>query len=379
MCTTCGCGDTELVPVELHEKILAGNDRTAGHNREHFREAGVLALNLMGSPGSGKTAVLEATARLLPGARLGAVSADLATDNDAVRLNRAGIPSRAITTGQACHLDAEMVHRSLHGFPWRDLDVFFIENVGNLVCPAIYDLGQEANVVVLSVTEGEDKPLKYPVMFQKADLVLVTKADLVPHLDVDVARIRDSLARVMPEPHMMLVSARTGLGMGDWGAWLRSLQSRIVKPSEVRMHEHPRPDGSPEVAPQPQAGGPAPEGHVHSHEHPHSHGGVEHSHEHEHAHAHGTGHEGAGEGHAHDGAAAHDHGHGEVVAAAPAPAAARKPARKRKPAKRKAAARKPARRAKAKKKAPARKARKASARRKAAPKRRKAARKARRR
>ena len=119
MCTTCGCGDPELVPVELHEKILAGNDRTATHNREHFREAGVLALNLMGSPGSGKTAVLEATASLLPGLRLGAVSADLATDNDAQRLIRAGIPCRAITTGQACHLDAEMVHRSLHGFPWQ--------------------------------------------------------------------------------------------------------------------------------------------------------------------------------------------------------------------------------------------------------------------
>ena len=160
MCTTCGCGDTALVPVELHERILAGNDRAARHNREHFLEAGVLALNLMGSPGSGKTAVLEATARAAAarGWRLGAVSADLATDNDAVRLQAAGIPSRAITTGQACHLDAELVHRSLHDVPWRQTDVFFIENVGNLVCPAIYDLGQAANVVVLSVTEGELLP-----------------------------------------------------------------------------------------------------------------------------------------------------------------------------------------------------------------------------
>ncbi len=205
MCTTCGCGDPELVPVELHEKILAGNDRAARHNREHFVASGVLALNLMGSPGAGKTAVLEATAKAAAakGWRLGAVSADLATDHDARRLERAGIPSRAITTGQACHLDAELVHRALHDVPWRETDVFFIENVGNLVCPAIYDLGQAANVVVLSVTEGEDKPLKYPVMFKAADLVLLTKCDLVPHLDVDLAKLHDAIAHVMPRPRAL--------------------------------------------------------------------------------------------------------------------------------------------------------------------------------
>src|SRR5512141_2468217 len=224
MCTTCGCGDPELVPVELHEKILAGTDRAAAHNREHFRESGVLALNIMGSPGSGKTALLEATAKVMSGVRLGAVSADLATDNDARRLEKAGIPSKAITTGQACHLDAELVHRSLHGFPWQALDVFFIENVGNLVCPAIYDLGQAANVVVLSVTEGEAKPLKYPVMFKAADLVLLAKVDLVPHLDVDLAEIHDALARVMPRPRVIEVSARTGAGMDAWVAWLAELR-----------------------------------------------------------------------------------------------------------------------------------------------------------
>ena len=222
MCTTCGCGDTALVPVELHEKILAGNDRAAKHNREHFLEAGVLALNLMGSPGAGKTAVLEATATAAAGKRwrLGAVSADLATDNDAVRLTRAGIPSRAITTGQACHLDAELVHRALHDIPWQKTDVFFIENVGNLVCPAIYDLGQAANVVVLSVTEGEDKPLKYPTMFLAADLVLISKCDLIPHLDFDMAALDDALARVMPRPRVLKVSARTGEGLDRWVAWL---------------------------------------------------------------------------------------------------------------------------------------------------------------
>ncbi len=227
MCTTCGCGDPELVPVELHEKILAGNERTARHNREHFVEQGVLALNLMGSPGSGKTAVLEATARALRGKyRLGAVSADLATDNDARRLERAGIPSKTITTGQACHLDAELVHHALHGFPWRETEIFFIENVGNLVCPAIYDLGQAANVVVLSVTEGEDKPLKYPVMFKAADLVLLTKCDLVPHLEVDLAAIEDALARVMPRPLHFKISARSGEGMARWVSWLEDFAGR---------------------------------------------------------------------------------------------------------------------------------------------------------
>jgi hydrogenase nickel incorporation protein HypB len=230
MCTTCGCGDPELVPVELHERILAGNDRAARHNRDHFVEAGVLALNLMGSPGSGKTALLEATARAAKRRwRLGAVSADLATDNDARRLEAAGIPSRAITTGQACHLDAELVHRALHDFPWRDTDVFFIENVGNLVCPAIYDLGQAANVVVLSVTEGEDKPLKYPVMFKAADLVLLSKCDLLPHLDVRVERIEGALARVMPRPRMLKLSARTGEGMDAWIAWLEERRAPIAE------------------------------------------------------------------------------------------------------------------------------------------------------
>ena len=243
MCTTCGCGDPELVPVELHERILAGNDRAAAHNRAHFLEQGVLALNLMGSPGSGKTAVLEATARTAAGKgwRLAAVSADLATDNDARRLEKAGIPSRAITTGQACHLDAELVHRSLHGFPWPDADVFFIENVGNLVCPAIYDLGQRANVVVLSIAEGEDKPLKYPVMFKAADLVLLTKRDLAPHLEVDLARVHDAIARVMPRPRVIEVSARTGAGMDAWIAWLDELRRGTERPTAPRRHSHPAP------------------------------------------------------------------------------------------------------------------------------------------
>jgi hydrogenase nickel incorporation protein HypB len=238
MCQTCGCGDPALVPVELHEKILAENDRTARHNREHFVGAGVLALNVMGSPGSGKTALLEATARAGKGWRLGAVSADLATDRDARRLEAAGIRARAITTGQACHLDAELVHRALHDFPWRETDLFFIENVGNLVCPAIYDLGQAANVVVLSVTEGEDKPLKYPVMFQAADLVVIAKCDLVPHLDYELAKLHDALSRVMPSPRAIELSARTGQGVDRWLAWLAEQRAPFEGAGHVHDHAH---------------------------------------------------------------------------------------------------------------------------------------------
>jgi hydrogenase nickel incorporation protein HypB len=226
MCETCGCGDPELMPVEIHESLLGENDRAAGHNREHFTDQGVLAINLMGSPGSGKTAVLEATSKALDGrGRLSALSGDLATDHDADRLQKAGIPSLSITTGSACHLDAQLVHRALHDLEWKESDLLFIENVGNLVCPAIYDLGQAVNVVALAVTEGEDKPLKYPVMFRKADLVLITKVDLLPHLpQVDMKAIEDALSHTMPEPAFIPVSAVTGEGIDRWLEWLEELR-----------------------------------------------------------------------------------------------------------------------------------------------------------
>ena len=225
MCDSCGSGDPKVVPVDVHERILAGNDRVARHNREHFRDHNVVAVNLMGSPGAGKTAILEATARALGStARLGVLAGDLATDNDATRARAAGILAESITTGSACHLDAEMVHQGLHRLPWRALDYLFIENVGNLVCPAIYDLGQDVNVVALSVTEGEDKPLKYPTMFHKADLVLVTKADLLPHLPaVSIDTIERNLALVMPRPALIVVSAETGSGIDRWIKWLEGI------------------------------------------------------------------------------------------------------------------------------------------------------------
>ena len=222
-------------PLDLHTRILARNDDVASHNREHFVERNIFAVNVMGSPGSGKTAVLEATARAFGDVRrMAALAGDLATDNDAARLRLAGLRSASIETGQACHLDAEMVHRELHHFDLRFVDYFFLENVGNLVCPAVYDLGQRANVVVLSVTEGEDKPLKYPTMFAKADLVLITKCDLLPHLpSVNMNRLLDSLAHVMPDPRILPISATTGEGISDWLGWLRMCREAMLGSRQV--------------------------------------------------------------------------------------------------------------------------------------------------
>ncbi len=233
MCQDCGCGDVNLVPLDVQQRILVRNDDGAAHNRAHFLERGIFAVNLMGSPGSGKTAILEATARALKDStKLAAVAGDLATDNDAARLEAAGIRSRAITTGQACHLDAEMVHHALHHFDLRGVDYFFIENVGNLVCPAVYDLGQSVNVVALSVTEGEDKPLKYPTMFAKADLVLLTKVDLAAHLPrLNMRSIYDGLSRVMPDPQVISVASYDGLGVDSWIEWLRERRASMRVPN----------------------------------------------------------------------------------------------------------------------------------------------------
>ena len=235
MCETCGCGDPHMVSVDVQDRILSVNDRQAAHNREHFAAHGVLAVNLMGSPGSGKTAVLEATARAFSGRlRTAAIAGDLETDRDAERLRQAGIPAHAITTGSACHLDAAMVHHALHHEDLNGAGLLFVENVGNLVCPAVYDLGQAFNVVALAVTEGEDKPLKYPVMFRKADLVLVTKTDLLPYLDLRMDLLDDALSRVMPKPDVFHVSARTGAGMDRWFGWLETRLRAVPFPD--RMH-----------------------------------------------------------------------------------------------------------------------------------------------
>lgn len=238
MCDVCGCGDPALgkrVQVDMGSSLLSKNDLDALRLRKHFQSLQITALNLMGSPGSGKTALLEATTRALKGEyRLAAVSGDLATTHDSDRLERAGLVAAPITTGTACHLDAAMVERALQegvqlGQAMDHGGFFFIENVGNLVCPAIYDLGQQANVVLLSVTEGVDKPLKYPVMFKNADLVVLTKVDLLPYLpDISVEAIQDALARVMPVPRLIQVAATRDTGMESWLQWLREQRRQVL-------------------------------------------------------------------------------------------------------------------------------------------------------
>jgi hydrogenase nickel incorporation protein HypB len=256
MCDVCGCNETRKLAIEVHTPLLARNDAEAAHLRAHFAGRRLTTLNVMGSPGAGKTALLEATSRAFAGrARLAAVSGDLATENDAARLRRAGIPSLSITTGTGCHLDAHHVHDVLHAPALApalaEADYFFVENVGNLVCPALFDLGQAANVVLLSVTEGVDKPEKYPVMFRHADLVLLSKADLLPHLpEVSVEAVAASLARVAPGVRLLPVSARTGEGVPAFVEWLETLRAGVLSRSQaLAAPDHTHPGHAPAPAP----------------------------------------------------------------------------------------------------------------------------------
>ncbi|BBX63121.1 hydrogenase nickel incorporation protein HypB [Mycobacterium saskatchewanense] len=212
--------------VEVLESIFAENDLRAGINRLAFESNGIRALNLMSSPGSGKTTILAATLDELAGElAIGVVEGDIATDLDAVKLHGRGAQVALLNTGNGfggeCHLDAPMVNRALQDLELPELDMVIIENVGNLVCPAEFDVGEHAKVMVYSVTEGEDKPLKYPVMFRSVDLVLLNKVDLVPYLDADVDRYIEQVRKINPAATVFPVSARTGDGMSDWFDWLR--------------------------------------------------------------------------------------------------------------------------------------------------------------
>lgn len=235
MCDVCGCDAGGSDPsarytrvaaattVSVMRSLISENDRVAEHNRSHFDRHGVLAVNLMSSPGAGKTALLEATIEALRGEfNMGVIVGDLATENDAQRIRGKEIPAIQIATGSACHLDASMVHAALHRLPPGQLDMLFIENVGNLVCPASFDLGQHHNVVLLSVTEGDDKPAKYPVMFRAADLMLITKTDLLQYLDdFDTKRAQRFLHQLANPAPVFSVSSRKNIGMEQWLKWLR--------------------------------------------------------------------------------------------------------------------------------------------------------------
>lgn len=241
MCNTCGCavtaGNQHLIradgplattdegqaAVSVLKNLLSENDHQALHNREHFDSHQVLAINLMSSPGAGKTALLEATLTALQGEfNMAVIEGDLETENDAERLRKLGVTAVQIVTGTACHLDAHLVHQALHQLDLTRLDIVFIENVGNLVCPASFDLGHHRNVTLLSTPEGDDKPAKYPVMFRAADVMLLTKIDLLPVLDdFDPQRAEACLRQLATPAPVLSLSARKAQGLEAWFAWLR--------------------------------------------------------------------------------------------------------------------------------------------------------------
>jgi hydrogenase nickel incorporation protein HypB len=279
MCDTCGCnithGNEGLIrpggklartesgreAVTVLHSLLDENDHTARHNREHFDSHNVLAINLMSSPGAGKTALLEATIQQLKAERgknlsIAVIEGDLETENDAERIRKHGVEAIQITTGSACHLDAHMVHQALHNLKLDNIDVVFIENVGNLVCPASFDLGQHINVTLLSVPEGDDKPAKYPVMFRAADLVLISKSDLLPILDdFKPERARQYLHEIASAAPVLELSSKDASGLHDWFDWLHG---QIQKQQDY-LAEHP------------VAGGHRHHHHEHEHQHDHHH------------------------------------------------------------------------------------------------------------
>lgn len=214
--------------VQVEQDVLAKNNAYANANRQRFGQQGILAINLLSSPGSGKTSLLvKSIEGLKTNLEVAVIEGDQQTSNDADRIRATGVPALQINTGKGCHLDGHMVGHALDNLKPQDGSLLFIENVGNLVCPALFDLGETYKVVILSVTEGEDKPLKYPDMFRVADLVLLNKVDLLPHLDFDLNACLDNIRRVRPGIKILQVSASTGAGMQAWLQWLAAAQQLL--------------------------------------------------------------------------------------------------------------------------------------------------------
>jgi len=222
--------------VPMEGKVLNENARVAAELRERFSEHNVLVVNLISSPGSGKTTLLEKTLEALPrDSRVAVLTGDLQTENDANRLKRYGFPVKQITTGGTCHLDARMIEKHIADWDLSQLDLLIIENVGNLVCPSSYDLGEAAKIVLLSVTEGEEKPLKYPSIFFKSELMVLTKTDLLPYVPFDVAAAIANAKRVHPAMEVLKVSCQTGDGLHEWMDWLerRAVRTTSAETAEV--------------------------------------------------------------------------------------------------------------------------------------------------
>ena len=222
MCEECGCNNhvhesssRQLKNVHVNKKITEENDREAAHIREHLESHRILGINMMSSPGSGKTSLLEKTAELIKH-KMAVLEGDLETNRDSERIKSKGVPAYQISTGQTCHLDAFMVHEGLHHLDVHDAKILFVENVGNLVCPASYDVWMHMNVVLLSVPEGDDKVAKYPVIFRRADLVLITKTDLIPHFDFHTENITADLRKINPEVKVLMISTKDSASIQAW-------------------------------------------------------------------------------------------------------------------------------------------------------------------
>jgi hydrogenase nickel incorporation protein HypB len=224
----------------LELNLLHANQQGADHNRAHFDHWGITCLNLMSSPGAGKTVLLEKTlAALGSRLRMAVIEGDMTTELDADRLRRYDVPVFAINTGRSCHLDARMVAGGIHQLEQEldpaTLDLVLVENVGNLVCPAEFEVGEHAKVALLSVTEGEDKPLKYPIMFHAADCLLITKLDLAPYLEVDLTQLVANVRQINPEVTILPLSSRTGEGLEDWLAWVQGIIAQVEHDRQSRQ------------------------------------------------------------------------------------------------------------------------------------------------
>lgn len=207
--------------VKVVSRILEANDRIAEENRRVFKSHGLFVVNIMSAPGAGKTSLIEMTLERLDGLRIGVIEGDIAGTDDAERISRFNIPVVQINTGGACHLDANMISEVLSEMPLNDMDVLIIENVGNLVCPAEFRVGEDIKVMLLSVTEGHDKPLKYPLMFRESSALILNKIDLLPYIDIDIDKIKRDALSINPSISIFEVSCRTGQGIEEWAQWLK--------------------------------------------------------------------------------------------------------------------------------------------------------------
>lgn len=213
--------------VKVVTQILEANDRIAAENRKSFNDSGVYVINLMSAPGAGKTSLIEKTVQELYGKmKTGVIEGDIAGTDDAQRIERFGIPVVQINTGGACHLDANMISEAITDLPLKDIELLIIENVGNLVCPAEFKVGENMKAMILSITEGDDKPLKYPLMFQESSALILNKMDLLPYTNADIEKIKKNSLSLNPALKIFEISCKTGQGISEWTEWLRSLATR---------------------------------------------------------------------------------------------------------------------------------------------------------